>query len=44
MVTSGLAVAREHALLRAAAADQALSDSAFRAVYRGFLRRRQADL
>ena len=44
MVTSGLAVAREHALLRAAAADEALSDSAFRDVYRGFLRRRQADL
>jgi hypothetical protein len=44
MVTSGLAVAREHALLRAAAADARLPDSGFRAVYEGFLRRRQADL
>ena len=43
-VRSGLAVAREHALLQAAATDEALSDSGFRAVYRGFLRRRQADL
>lgn len=43
-VASGLEVAREHALLCVAAADETLSDRGFRAVYQGFLRRRQADL
>jgi hypothetical protein len=44
MVTSALAVAREHALLCAAAADEALTAARFGQAYRGFLRRRQADL